>query len=465
MLGASAVNETRFQYFRAGGANTPRTSAPAIQVLGAFSAGGAPIGRSFDTQNSYEFQNYTSLARGAHAWRFGVRLRGQTIDDTSPQNFAGTFTFGGGEVTSIERYRRTLLYTRLGFAPARIRALGGGATQFSVNAGVPSLSAGQMDAGLFVGDDWRVRPNLSLSLGLRYETQSNLHGRRDFAPRAGLAWAPGAKGKNRPRTVLRAGFGMFYDRFALANILAARRYNGLVQQQYTIADPDFFPNVPPLAALAGLPVTRTVQQLAPTLRAPYLMQSAAAVERQLPFNTTVAVTYANTHGLHILRSGVLPGPVFEMESSGLYNQSQLITNVNAKVNARISLFGSYIYNQARSNTDGLSTFPANPLAPAGEYGPAATDIHHRVSLGGSLEAPWGIRLNPLLVVDSGPPFDITVGRDLYGTTLFNGRPGIATDPARPGLVRTRYGLLDPNPTPRRKRCCRATTAAARARWR
>jgi hypothetical protein len=53
----------------------------------------------------------------------------------------------------------------------------------------------------------------------------------------------------------------------------------------------------------------------------------------------------------------------------------------------------------------------------------------------------------LLNVTSGAPFDITVGHDVYGTTLFNGRPGIATDPGRPGVVQTKYGLLDPNPTP------------------
>jgi hypothetical protein len=40
-----------------------------------------------------------------------------------------------------------------------------------------------------------------------------------------------------------------------------------------------------------------------------------------------------------------------------------------------------------------------------------------------------------------------VGRDLYGTTLFNGRPGFAADPSRPGVIATSYGLLDPNPAP------------------
>jgi hypothetical protein len=98
-----------------------------------------------------------------------------------------------------------------------------------------------------------------------------------------------------------------------------------------------------------------------------------------------------------------------------------------------------------SNTDGLNTFPANPYSSAGEYGPAATDVRHRVSLGGSINTPWNVAFNPLVNIASGVPFDITTGHDLYGTTLLNARPGIAPDPTRPGLIPTRYGLLDPNP--------------------
>jgi hypothetical protein len=113
----------------------------------------------------------------------------------------------------------------------------------------------------------------------------------------------------------------------------------------------------------------------------------------------------------------------------------------------VSLFGSYVYNHASSNTDGLNTFAANPRDFNGEYGPATTDQRHRVSLGGSINARWNVRLSPLIILDSGPPVDITAGRDVYGNTLFNGRPGIATDPTRPGLLATRYGLLDPGATP------------------
>ncbi len=492
VLAASVINETRVQFFRNAGSAVADDARPAIQVLGAFNAGGAQVGRSLQTQNSYEAQNYTSILRGSHTWRFGVRLRGERVDSVSPQNFGGTFTFGGGpapaldanggpvtdsaglpvtaNIDSIERYRRTLLFGRLGLAPAQIRALGGGATQFTINAGDPDLAAGQTDVAAFAGDDWRVRTNLTLSAGLRYETQTNLHDWRDFAPRLGLAWAPAAKsGKAGPKSVIRCGFGMFYDRFGLAGTMAARRFDGVRQQQYVVANPDFYPEVPAIESLPAGQSSRTTQQIGRTLRAPYVMQSALGWERQLPFSTTFAITYANSHGLHMMRSRALnaplpgtydpatparavyplgaPGPVFLMESSGLYNQNQSIASVNTRFNRNVSLFGSWVVNRARSNTDGLGTFPANPYQPAGEYGPAATDIHNRVSLGGSMAALWDIRVSPLLVAESGPPFDITAGRDLYGTTLFNGRPAIATGPGRAGLVRTVYGLLDPNPAP------------------
>lgn len=491
VVGASAVNETRFQFVRTDTSAIANISSPAIQVLGSFNGGGSPLGHSSTVQNSYEFQNNTSIVHGVHTWKFGVRVRAQVMADTSPQNFNGTFTFAGGlapeldannqlvldasgqpvlvNIQSIEQYRRTLLFDQLGYPAATVRQLGGGAAQFSINSGNPSLSASQADVGAFAGDDWKVRPNFTLSVGLRYETQTNIHDWLDFGPRIGLAWAPGGSVKSRPKSVIRAGLGMFYDRFALANTVTALRYNGTVQQQYVINEPGFFPTVPSIASLAGIQATeRAVQEISTDLRAPYVMQTAVGFERQLPFNTTVAVTYANTHGLHLLRSqdinAPLPGtydplvpgsavfplgnsnPLLLMESSGLYNQNQLITNVNARVNKKISLTGSYVYNRASSNTDGLGTFPANPYDFAGEYGPAATDVRHRVNLSGSIDTKWDVRFSPNINMSSGPPFNITAGQDLYGDTLFNGRPGIATDPNKPGLILTPYGLLDPNPT-------------------
>jgi hypothetical protein len=201
--------------------------------------------------------------------------------------------------------------------------------------------------------------------------------------------------------------------------------------------------------------------------APFLLQSAFTVERQLPHNNTLAVTYTNAHALHVLRSedinaplpgtysgpgtGVYPypdrGPIFPMTTSGLFNQNQVAFNLNSKFNSAISLTSSYVLNKAMSNTDGLTTYPANPYNYSGEYGPAFNDIRQRVLFAGSINTRWNIRFSPNITYQSGAPFNITTGSDPYGTTLFFARPGIDADPNKPGLIQTPYGLLDPNPSP------------------
>jgi hypothetical protein len=300
--------------------------------------------------------------------------------------------------------------------------------------------------GFFVADDWRLRPNLTLSAGLRYEAQTNIHDHGDLGPRVSAAWSPG-RGKS--KTVFRAGFGIFYDRFALADTLAARRHDGVLQQQYVITDPNFYPDIPAISSIAQGRAPQILEHVDSRLRSPYMMQSAFTVERQIPGSTTVSLSYANSRGVHVLRSAVINGdaPVYLRTSTGIYNQNQLIANVNSKLNPLVSLFGFYVLNRARSDSDGLSTFPANPRSDVGEYGPASTDVRHRILVGGSINTRWNVRLNPYVVAQSGAPFDIITGRDLYGTTLFNSRPGLAIDPRRGDVVATGYGLLDPNPTP------------------
>ncbi len=352
----------------------------------------------------------------------------------------------------------------MGYSPALIRQLGGGATEFSINTGDPVVYVGGADIGLFVGDDWKVKPNLTLSLGARYETQENIRDRSDIAPRIAFAWAPGRSNKT-PSTVIRGGFGMFYDRFSEQNVLIAQRYNGSNQQQYLIIDPDTFPAIPAVAGLASS--VAAIHTIASNLRAPYLIQSSIGLERQLPAKTTLAVTYIDSHGLHELRtrnvnaplpgtytgipgSGIYPfpaqGPIYDMESAGVYNQNQLVTNVNTRINAKISLIGTYTLASARSNTDGLNTFPANQYNLAGEYGPAANDVRNRVSLGGSITTRWKLQFSPLIIFQSGLPFNITTSQDIYGDTVLSARPGFATS-STAGAILTSYGWLDPDPSP------------------
>lgn len=512
VLGSNIINQTRFQFDRQTITSISDNAGAQIDVLNAFVGGGAQLGRSSNVLNSFEFQNYTTISHIAHTWRFGVRVRAAVLNNDSPINYGGTFVFSGGglapeldasnqpvldssgnpilmNIDSIESYRRTLVFQQMGFSPSQVRTLGGGASQFSINAGTPALSVNQEEVGAFVGDEWRLKRNLTINLGLRYEGQTNINDWTDFAPRLGLAWAPGGgKPGSNAKTVIRSGFGLFYQRFDIANFLTLERFNGETQQQYVVTNPDFFPAIPPVASLTSANSQQAVEKLSPNLRAPYIVQSALSVERQLPARTTLALTYVNSHSSNQFLSNDINAPlpgtynpqvpgsgtypldtpeaVFQVASTGTYNQNELIANVNSRISGAVSLFGSYVYNHALSNTDysppprntdfnpaisfgalGVGTFPANPYSMAGEYGPASTDIRNQGTFGGSIAMKWGFSFNPLLILESGAPFNITVGQDLYGDTLFNGRPGIAVDPARPGLVPTKYGLLNPNPIP------------------
>jgi len=487
VINSKIINETRFQLYHQDASEIPANNLPGISVAGAFNGGGAQVGNYTDAQNHYELQNNTTVSSGAHTWKFGVRVRAVTINDYSPSNFGGTYVFDGGYggvqcdlanpnsadcplLQSIQVYQLTLQLQNMGLTAAQIQQRGGGPSQFTINGGNPLANVNQVDIGAFVGDDWRVKPNFTLSLGLRFESQTNISDWHDWAPRIGFAWAPGqSKNNPRPKTVLRGGFGMFYDRFSEQNVLTAERFNGILQQQYVLTQSASNP-IPFLPTVPGVPTglslmtasPQTIQEIDSHLRAPYILQEAFTVERQLPKNSTVSVSYVNSHGLHELRSqdinapiegtytgpgtGIYPygnaNPVLLMESSGLFNQWQLISNVRTQFTSRISLNGFYMYGHAYSNTDGLGTVPSNPYNMAGEYGPSSLDAHQRAFIGGSISSKWNIQLSPFIEMNSGAPFNITTGTDPYGTTLFNERPGISPTP-------TKYlfdGLyLDPNP--------------------
>ena len=238
----------------------------------------------------------------------------------------------------------------------------------------------------YVEDDWKARPNMTISAGLRFETQNHIGDHADFAPRVGIAWGLG-KGKS-AKTVLRAGAGVFYDRFAENYILNAERLNGINQQQYIVPSPDFYPDVPPVSTLSAALLSPAIYQIAPNLRTPYTTQSGIGLERQVTKIITASVTYLNTHGVHqlVTRDINAPDPVnpgdarpnpslsdlYQYESAGLYNQNQLIANFNVRA-SKVSLFGFYTLSYVDSNTAGGGSFPMNQYDLEEDYGRAAYD--------------------------------------------------------------------------------------------
>ena len=90
VLSSKVINETHFQLYHQESNELSNSLLPAINVSGAFNAGGAQIGTYVNTQNNYELNNYTTVSGGAHTWKFGVRVRAVTINNFSPQNFGGS---------------------------------------------------------------------------------------------------------------------------------------------------------------------------------------------------------------------------------------------------------------------------------------------------------------------------------------------------------------------------------------
>ncbi len=472
IINSSIINETRFQYINRRNERTGDGTLPAINVLGSFNGGGSTIGLAFADESRFEFQNYTTFTLGRHSLKTGARLRHIRLADSSPNNFAGTFTFTSLETLPInpnDPTNTTLLERRFGsYRDTILNLPGASPTQFTIAGGNPLATVKQTDLGLFLQDDWRVRPDLTLSFGLRYETQTNIKSNLNFAPRFSFAYSPGATGQGRPKTVIRGGFGVFYDRFGENLTLQANRFDGspTSQQQFIVTDQSItsrnildsivfnadgtISNIPTIETLTSFALPQTTRRVAEDLQAPYTMQTAFSIERQLPFNTTVSLTYLNARTLHLLRSrntnaplpGTIvrdadnriisaeyptgaPGNIYQYESSGRLNQNQFLVNVRSQFNPRVSLFANYALNKVNSDTDGANTFPSDPYDFTNEYGRAAFDIRHRFVIGGNFTAPFGISLNPFVVALSGRPYNITTGFDTNGDTLFTERPTYA----------------------------------------
>jgi hypothetical protein len=469
LLGTKVVNETRFQYLRDRNHQSPISNDATLNVQGAFVGGGSSLGYNVDNQDHYELQNYTSWLAGKHMFKFGARLRATRDASYSSSNFNGTFTFN-----SLDAYQITEQGLANGWTPAQIRAAGGGAGQFAITYGSPSTTITMYDVGLYFSDDWRLRPNLTLSYGLRYEGQTDINDHGDVAPRLSFAWGVGRGNNPSPKTVLRAGWGMFYDRFQEQYILQADRLNGTTQQQYIVDQPNFYPLVPPQGSplLDTSKVSPTSYQISPYLHAAYTMQAAVSVERQITKNANVAVSYLNSRGVHqyLTRninapfpntynpndptSGIRPfgdiGNIYQYESDGEFEQNQLIVNANVRIGSRVSLFGWYTLNNVNANTNGAASFPNNQYNLAENYGPTVYDVRNRVFVGGTIALPRGFRMSPFLVASSGIPFNITLGQDYNGDSIFNDRPTFATDLTRPSVVVTQWGTFDTAPLPGQK---------------
>jgi hypothetical protein len=512
ILSPAMMNETRFQYIRNRSSQNGNNTIPTIVVQDAFISGGSQIGLARNDEDRWELQNYSTWTKGRHILRFGVRLRGIQITDVSPQNFGGTFTFSGGEapqldgnnqivrdagnnpilipITSLERYRRTLLFQ----GRVDMRDLGGGATQFSIAGGQPEAKVSQMDLGLFVQDEWRLKPNFMVTLGMRYENQSNISSNYNFAPRIFFAWAPGGSnvggnpgapaGSGQPKMVIRWGWGVFYDRFGERATLLANRFNGSNQLDFRVFDParldqsvfslNGVTNVPTASSLAAFAAPQITRQIADDFQAPTFTMTALTIERQLPSKFTLFIGGFNYRGKHLLRvrniNAPLPGTydpanpnnstrpfgnigdIYYYESSASFNDYRFFGGVRRQMSKGFSIFANFGAGKGKTDTDCIfgsisSCFPANTYDFTGDYARMAFIPSGSFFFGGTLIVPrLKLNLNPFVVYSTGRPFNIVTGRDTNGDGVFTERPAFAGATTNPSdLRKTRFGDFDLNP--------------------
>ncbi len=459
IVNPAAINESRFQWQHQNNNSLGVDPVVNISVGDGFTTGAtSPL--VYTHNNNYEFQNYTSITHKTHFVKFGARLRGNLQNNFTQSNFLGQFTW-----QNMAAYTNFLEGVAAGQTIPQIFGAGFGPQFYTQASGTPLLGVHQVDAGLFVQDDWRIIPSMTLSLGLRYEVQDNISDKGDLAPRIGLAWGigPGQGRLKTPNTVLRLGYGWFFTRFPLGNTLNTDRFNGVNQVSYNINAVNLNQapflsaaaleqiGVPQAQAIAlGIPVPASLAQFAqssatyhtdPDLHAPVQMQTAIGVDRSLPKGMTLSVNYINTRGTHQFQTvdinTPLPGTyspalplnavyplssaagVYNLyESGGIYKQNQLIFNLRVPLGSRVSMQGYYAYGHANAD----SANPSNPYNFTQDFGRAAYDIRNRFQTEGTITLPWKIRLNPNISYQSAPPFNITQGIDEYGNTFTNTRP-------------------------------------------
>jgi hypothetical protein len=306
---------------------------------------------------------------------------------------------------------------------------------------------------------------------MRWEAQNHIADHDDWAPRASLAYAlDGGKGKQ-TKTVLRAGYGFFYDRFQATNLLTI--HHAQEQSKIVLTNPTCTTSATSLQAMeltasncqsngtggGGLSVP-VKYQVEPSFHAPYTGQAGVGLERQLHPGTSLTLTYLHSLGAHQLvtrnanqyddQTGDYPldasgGYVYQFYPEGIFKQDQLITSVNAKISKNLNVTGFYTLAWANSN-GGAGSNVSNAYNLRQDYGPATFASRNQIFAMANYAGPWGLRFNPFLIAQSGRPFNITLPTD-PANNFFNQRPTVDTSGADctsnpTQYYDTPYGCLD-----------------------
>jgi hypothetical protein len=466
IIGYKTISEAHFQYIRTRQEQNPVSTCATVVVEGVFNGGGSLAQALGDNRDQYEFQELATTARGKHYLRFGGRYRLLREANFTTANYNGQFIF-----PDIQTYKLALS----GETPAQIFANGGGSTQYNLTGGDPRAVLLTGDLGVFAEDEWKVRKNLTLDYGFRFQSQTAVPDHADPAPRLGFAWSIQRRKTAAPIVILRGGGGIFYDLFEAANILTAiRQQSGTRQPEYFVDNPNFYHQYlnapPPVSLLGALPPT--IYNINPHLKTEYGIQAGLTAERGLGKYGNVSASYYFTRGDHQYLSrninAPLPGTynpsnpnsgvrpfggaqnIYQFDSGGTAKEYIFSLQSQFALGKRVTAFSLYSYSHVNANISNATTFPSNSYSLAQDYGRSAQPLETFFT-GASVQLPFAIGADVFISTEGGTPFNITTGTDLNGDTIFNDRPAFATNPtARSVIYKTAYGTFDANPQPGEK---------------
>ena len=455
ILTKSTVHEVRFAYSHDRAQTTPKTTAIAINVLDSFFGGGSQ-NRSWNNNRDTEFGNLLMYSGKKWTLKTGFQSMYRIRHSLSENNFVGTFTFSS-------------LNCRIPNPvdpkddPCAGAYSAGRPTTFSRTQGDPRLDVNQFEYGTFFQSDWKMTQKFNLSLGARYEGQTNISDHNNIDPRMGFAY------QLAKTAALRGGAGVFHQRFDENTVEQLLRLDGTRQEQIVIRYPTFCLDLTCLN-FSGMGTSNTPPSLrvrAPELVTPYNINTSLSLEKSLPKGLGLTFSWDVTRGVHLYRSRNLNAPlpgaplnparpgtflppdptkgnINQLESTGTSLSNNYTIGFRQQIRNKwnLNLFGNYTLGYNNSDTDNAFNTPADNYNLRGEWGRSGQDTRHRFFTGTNFRLPWGVNLNTNVNWSSSRPYNITTGLDNNGDTVLNDRPeGLKRNSGKgPGLFNMNLGF-------------------------
>ena len=377
--------------------------APTIIVNDSFTSGGAQRQGGTHSRN-YWFNSDLDYVRGIHSMRTGVELQAVSYDTDSNSNYLGTYVFADLDAFDARTPRS---YTR--------------------RIGDPSLGYWNVQGGFYIQDDIKIRKNLTLTGGVRYEAQTHVPDKLNFAPRVGFTWAPFKNGK----TTLRGSWGMFYDWLSTGTYQQTLQIDGTRLREINIVNPSF----PDPGDVGATPPTNRYL-LAEDRNMAYSQRLSAGIAQTISRRISTNILYSYGYRYELLTgrnlntpiNGVRPDPDFANVVLARSDANGRQHNMNASVNVNLGPLPP-------------SGGPAGPAGPGGAMimSPGGPMMIMMAGPGGPASATgprfvWNRGLTLAGFYTYGRNYDNTDGAFVIPATIFLNRPvgprGIRSPPQR-----------------------------------